>query len=451
MTHDPIPADVVARHATALPRYTSYPTANHFHAGVDHEAYRGWLGALPAGEAVSAYLHIPFCTDLCWYCGCSTKATRRYEPVAAYVDTLLAEIDATAAALPGKLRLDHLHWGGGSPDILAPADIERLAGALKRCFAIEPGAEFAVEIDPRLMSGQKASAFVRAGVTRVSLGVQDFDEEVQEAIGRIQSFAATKEAVNLFRARGVGSINIDLVYGLPRQSVSSLSRTLDQVLSLSPDRIALFGYAHLPHRMRNQRLIDEAALPPPLERFAQARAAAEGLRRAGYVALGIDHFAKPGDSLADGKLNRNFQGYTADGCETLIGFGASAIGRLPQGFAQNAPTVGVYAALVEAQGLASVRGFALTPDDRLRAHVIERLMCDFALDFSDLERGFGAAAASIKHEAEAVIAEDAEGFVERAPGGFRLTERGKPFVRHICARFDAYLSPGGSARHSLAI
>ncbi len=452
MTHDPIAPEVVARHATALPRYTSYPTANYFSAAVDRASYRAWLRALKPEQPVSAYLHIPFCQELCWYCGCSTKATKRYEPVAKYVDTLEAELAALSDALAHRPRLANLHWGGGSPDILSPAHIERLGAALQACFAFEPGVEFAVEIDPRLMTEQKAASFRRIGVDRISLGVQDFDEEVQEAIGRIQSFETTRKAVELFRERGVNSVNIDLVYGLPSQTEASLARTLDRVLALSPDRIALFGYAHLPHRMKNQRRIDEAALPGPIQRFAQSRAAARALVAAGYVELGIDHFAKPQDSLATGKLKRNFQGYTSDACETLIGIGASSIGRLPQGYVQNAPSVGAYAALVEAQGLATARGWALNEDDVMRAFVIERLMCDFAFSAEALTARFGVAAAGLLAEAATILAEDQEGFIESTPAGFRLTARGKPFVRHICARFDAHFrGSGGAARHSLAI
>lgn len=450
MTPEPIDADLIARHATSLPRYTSYPTANHFHAGVDHALYRAWLGALDPGKAVSAYVHVPFCQDLCWYCGCSTKATRRYEPVADYVATLEAEIASLCDALPGRLRLAHLHWGGGSPDILSPEDVARLTGALALAFELTPGAEFAVEIDPRLMNARKADSFVRAGVNRISLGVQDFDLAVQEAIGRLQSFDETRAAIDLFRDRGVGSVNLDLVYGLPRQSEASLARTLEQALSLAPDRIALFGYAHLPQRLKHQRLIDEATLPGPHERFAQARLAAKILESAGYVRLGIDHFALPSDTLAAGPLSRNFQGYTSDDCATLIGIGASAIGRLPQGFVQNAPSVGVHAALVETQGLATARGWTLSEDDEMRAFVIERLMCDFAFSRSALEARFGAAAARLAGEAEAILAAESEGFLERAPDGFRLSARGRPFVRHVAARFDAYLG-SSAAKHSLAL
>ncbi|WP_395666476.1 oxygen-independent coproporphyrinogen III oxidase [Methylocella sp.] len=447
---DPI---LVSRYAAALPRYTSYPTANHFHAGVDQAHMRAWLGALDRAQPVSAYLHVPFCRDLCWYCGCSTKATRRYAPVSDYVDTLEAELASVAEALGFRPRLAHLHFGGGSPDILTPADVERLVGALAMTFDFEPDMEFAVEIDPRLLTGPGVRAFSRAGVTRVSLGVQDFDLAVQEAIGRLQSFDETRSAVEAFRAAGAASVNLDLVYGLPRQTLASLSSTLDRALSLAPDRIALFGYAHLPQKLPQQRLVDEAALPGPAERFAQARLAEDRLAAAGYVRLGIDHFARPEDSLATSRLSRNFQGYTADGCETLIGLGASAISRFPQGYVQNAAAVGVYKTFVEADGLGAGRGFELSSEDRMRAFVIERLMCDFAFPGRELRARFGAAADALVAQAGALLAADDERFLAPTPQGFRLTARGRPFVRHIAARFDAYLEQGAAAgaKHSLAV
>ncbi|MBI1179622.1 MAG: oxygen-independent coproporphyrinogen III oxidase [Alphaproteobacteria bacterium] len=445
-------AALVARRAAALPRYTSYPTANHFGAGVGAADYRRWLAALPEGAALSLYLHIPFCDTLCWYCACSTRATRRYEPVARYLDALEAEIAAVSALAPARHRVTHIHWGGGSPDILTPADIARLAAALRARFAVEEDAEFAVEVDPRLMTAGKADALAAAGVTRISVGVQDFDPAVQQAIGRLQGVEVTREAIGLFRARGVRSVNVDLVYGLPRQTEASLAATVEQVLALAPDRIAVFGYAHLPRRVANQKLIDGAALPGAVERFAQSRLLAERLAQAGYVALGLDHFARPDDALATGALHRNFQGYTTDRADALIGLGASAIGLMPRGYVQNAVAAADYAARVAGGGLATVRGWALSDDDRARGFAIERLMCDFALSLDAVAARFGgAAAAAVRAVAGSVLADDEDGFVERTADGLRITERGRPFVRHVCARFDAYLDPEGGARHSLSV
>jgi oxygen-independent coproporphyrinogen-3 oxidase len=310
----------------------------------------------------------------------------------------------------------------------------------------------AVEIDPRLLTPGRVAAFAEVGVNRVSIGVQDFDETVQRAIGRVQGYETTREAVVRFREAGIGSINVDLVYGLPHQTTESVARTLTQVLDLAPDRIAIFGYAHLPDRLKHQRLIDNAALPGAIERFQQSKLLAEMLLGAGYVQLGLDHFAKPEDDLATVPLNRNFQGYTTDAADALIGFGASAISRLPQGYAQNAVAVDEYDRRLAAGGLATARGWRLSADDRMRAFVIERLMCDFAFSGRDLLRRFGGRAEPLIREAEAIVEEDEDGFVQRSGDGFNVTPRGRPFVRNICARFDAYLPREVSKRrHALSV
>jgi oxygen-independent coproporphyrinogen-3 oxidase len=446
----PLDAAMLSRKAAPTPRYTSYPTANHFSPSVDADSYRRWLGELAEGTALSLYLHIPFCESLCWYCACSTKATRRYEPVAAYLETLHAEMAAVAALLPRGHEVTHLHWGGGSPDILSADDIRRLGAALHERFRLGEGAEFAIEIDPRLMTADKAEALASIGVNRISVGIQDFDPAVQQAIGRMQSYEVSKAAIDLFRDRGVRSINVDLVYGLPHQTEASLARTMEQVLNLSPDRIAVFGYAHLPQRVANQRLIDEAALPGPVERFGLSRLLAGLLAKAGYVQLGLDHFARPDDALARQPLQRNFQGYTTDRAEALIGLGASAIGRLPQGYVQNAVAAADYAGRIGQGGLATARGWMLSDDDRLRAFIIERLMCDFDFSLAAITRQMGDPGDEIRQVAATVLQTDDDGFVEATADGFRLTERGRPFVRNICAQFDAHLDPG-AGKHSVSI
>lgn len=447
-----LPHDLIARHAAPLPRYTSYPTANHFSGEIGASEYGSWLAELPEAAALSLYLHIPYCRELCWYCGCSTKAIRRYDPVARYVDVITAEMDAIALRVPTGHRTTHIHFGGGSPDILLPTDIRRIGETLHRRYHIAQNAEIAVEIDPRLLDAPRADAFADVGVNRVSIGVQDFDEAVQRAIGRMQNFATTRHAVDLFRARGVGSINIDLVYGLPHQTEASVERTIAQVLDLDPDRIAIFGYAHLPSRLKHQRLIDDAALPGAAARFAQSSRLAAILTGHGYVQIGLDHFARTEDALAAAPLARNFQGYTTDQADALIGFGASAISRLPRGYAQNAVAVDEYERRLGDSGLATARGWALTRDDRIRAFVIERLMCDFAFSARDLDRRFGRDAEPLAREAEDFIEQDADGFVQRTGDGFRITPRGRAFVRNVCAHFDAYL-PRETARrrHALSV
>lgn len=444
--------DLIQRLAAPVPRYTSYPTANHFSPAVTSAHFSDWLAALPAEPTLSLYAHIPYCRELCHYCGCSTKAVRRYAPVEAYLVPLMAEIAHVSALVPPGHRVTHMHWGGGSPDILTPADIVRLGSAFRAQFAVAPDAEVAVEIDPRLLTAPQADSFAEIGVNRVSIGVQDFDARVQAAIGRAQSFEVTRRAAEMFRERGVRSLNVDLVYGLPHQTEDSAARTLGEVLALAPDRVAVFGYAHLPERLKHQRLIDPGALPGPIERFRQSRRIAELLEEAGYVQIGIDHFARSSDALAQGAIARNFQGYTTDTADALLGFGASAISRLPQGFAQNAVPVDDYTRRVAADGLAVVRGHEMAGDDALRAYLIERLMCAFFVSWGDLKERFGASVSRIRYEAEVAQRRDVDGLVALCEDGLRVTERGRPFVRTVCAWFDPYLS-GDMAlrRHALSV
>lgn len=446
--------DVIRRHSGPAPRYTSYPTAPHFHAGIGADAYRDWLAAVPADAGLSLYCHVPFCDTLCWFCGCHTKETRQYRPVADYVGTLVREIEAVAGRLPAGPVVRQIHWGGGSPTILSPDDISVLAAAIRRAFAVAPEAEFSVEIDPRMLDAARIDALVAAGLTRASFGVQDFDPKVQRAINRIQSFEETAQAIDAFRSRGVGSINVDVLYGLPHQTRGVLEETIGKVLELAPDRIALFGYAHVPWMKKHQAMIDEAALPDAVERFAQANRAAALIAGRGYVRIGIDHFALPRDSLAEaqrqGRLRRNFQGYTSDDCETLIGLGASAIGRFAEGYVQNAVPTGEYRRLVDGGHLAVVRGVALSDEDRVRAYAIERLMCDFRLGRSDLGVRFGAGADGLLADVALLAASDAEGFVALDDEALRITPKGRPFVRAICAALDPYFLDG-KGRHSIAV
>jgi oxygen-independent coproporphyrinogen-3 oxidase len=447
--------DVILRHAERpVPRYTSYPTAPHFHGGVDAATYRGWLQDLPANAALSLYIHVPFCDTLCWFCGCHTKITRQYAPIADYLAALVREVETIAALVPASSRVTHLHWGGGSPTILNPDDSRRLVERIYRAFRVDPAMEFAVEVDPRGMDGARIDALAESGLTRVSVGVQDFDPAVQKAINRVQSVEETRAVIERFREHGVRSLNIDAIYGLPGQHAPQLQRTLEEVARLEPDRVALFGYAHVPWMKRHQSMIDAAALPGVLERHAQAETAARQLEEAGYLRIGIDHFARADDELAaaarEGRLQRNFQGYTVDPADALIGLGASAIGRLPQGHVQNEPAIAAYARATLNGGLAAVRGVALSPEDQVRAEVIERLMCDLAFSSRQMRGRFGADADAVIAEAEEIVATDVDGFVVGTDDGFRITSAGRPFLRTVAARFDAYL-PGRPNGHSLAV
>ena len=426
--------------AMRVPRYTSYPTAPHFTDAIDATQYCSWLRAMSVDEPVSIYLHIPFCREMCWYCGCHTSVTRRRSPVSRYIACLAREIELVASKIDGRVQVGYVHWGGGSPTLLTPDDVGLIHGVLRDQLALSPLAESAVEIDPRTLTPELAAAFARAGVSRASLGVQSFDPRVQAAINRIQSFETTAAAVRMLRERGIPAINFDLVYGLPFQSVRSCLDTVEQALRLQPDRLAVFGYAHVPSFKPHQRKIDESALPDPAERNEQSRAIARALLVRGYRQIGLDHFALPGDSLASaaesGGLHRNFQGYTTDASHTLIGFGVSAIGRFPQGFVQNAVHIPDYERRVAAGSLATVRGYALTADDRRRASIIEQLMCDYRADVSGIETRLDEL--------------ESEGLVRRHGNLIEIAEDARPLVRVVAAAFDAKLAMS-NARHVTAI
>lgn len=447
--------ELIKRYAKPVPRYTSYPTAPHFHTGIDSATYARWLGELAADTPISLYIHVPFCDRLCWFCGCHTKQVLRYDPIAAYLPAVYLEIEKVAGLLGGRGKVVALHLGGGSPSMLQPADTVALAALIRRSFTVSGQFEFSVEIDPNDMTADRYDALAEAGVTRVSIGVQDFNPQVQAAINRIQTFEQTREVIEAMRERGVASSNLDILYGLPYQTIESVEATVDQVLALRPERIALFGYAHVPWMKTHQKMIDESALPGVAERLKQSLAAAERILSAGYVQVGIDHFALPTDGLAvaagAGHLHRNFQGYTTDAAPALIGFGASAIGSLPQGYVQNTVATGEYIRQVKADGLATGRGVALSADDRVRGWVIERIMCDFAVSVAELQSRFESdLTAPIIEEMRYAALYDGDGLVSFDGATFRVNEIGRPFVRSVAATFDAYLA-AGTGRHSVAV
>jgi oxygen-independent coproporphyrinogen-3 oxidase len=431
-----------------VPRYTSYPTAPHFSPQIGAEQYAGWLAALPAETSLSLYLHVPFCTDLCHYCGCNTKATRQRGPVDAYAEHLLAEIKLISA-LTGRRKTVHLHWGGGTPSILGEDWLRRIVDALGEAFDLSALREHNIELDPRRITQPLVTALAEIGVNRASLGVQEFAPHVQHAIGRIQPFELVERCVAMLRDAGINRLNFDLMYGLPKQGRADITRSAERAVSLRPTRIALFGYAHVPWFKKHQALIKESDLPGPQERLRQARIAAEVFEDAGYQSIGLDHFAFADDDLAiaarEQRLHRNFQGYTTDRADALIGFGASAIGKLPQGFVQNAIDAAGYARAVEAGQPATVKGIALNDDDRLRAGLIERLMCDLRLDLSR----FGGTA-QFHDEMNALSPLADAGLVIVDDQTIMITETGRPLVRLAAAAFDAYLA-GNQARHSLAV
>ncbi|WP_426443156.1 oxygen-independent coproporphyrinogen III oxidase [Bradyrhizobium genosp. P] len=441
---------VVRRYAGYnVPRYTSYPTAADFSADIGTKDHEAWLAGLDGRQAVSVYLHVPYCREICPYCGCNTKMAVRDDVIDAYRQALEAEIDLVASLVGERPEISRLHWGGGTPSILGPDGLRSVIAALRRQFPFANGFEHAIELDPRHVSVSLVDALAERGVTRASLGVQDVNPLVQAAIGRLQPLSVIKTAVERLRSAGIEYLNLDLMYGLPLQTAASIRRTCALVAAMAPDRIACFGYAHLPLLKANQRQIDGAKLPSQDQRIDQAEAMSEELIRAGYVRIGIDHFAKPGDTLgqaaATGKLHRNFQGYTDDGSRVLLGLGASSISTFADGFVQNVTDVPRYVSAIEAGSLAPARGCRLDERDQQRARIIERLMCDFAV-------GLDAVAPNVDFRDEmAMLAPmQSDGLVEIDGGRLTVTEAGRAVVRVIAATFDTYRS-SPAAQFSKAI
>jgi oxygen-independent coproporphyrinogen-3 oxidase len=444
----------IEKYAAPVPRYTSYPTAPHFNDQVDGKKYISWLKGLKERDRLSLYVHIPFCDRLCWFCGCNTKQTLKYGPVKSYLSRVYKEIAMVADEISSSAVVTSVHLGGGSPTLLEPQDLIRLRHVLHAHFKFAPDAEISIEIDPSDVTPEKIAGMIDFGMTRASIGVQDFSEKVQEAINRPQSYEVTRDVVYALRDAGVKSINLDVLYGLPYQTTERLLETVDKTLSLRPDRVALFGYAHVPWMKTHQKMIDEAALPGTIERFEHAIMAGDRLANAGYDRIGFDHFALPSDTMAkamaDGSLRRNFQGYTVDNSDALIGFGGSAIGETSDGYFQNIVATGQYMAAIDRGEFPIAKGFELDDMDRARGWVIEQLMCFFKFDKDELVKRFGDLAPTILNDAGYIAAADKDGFVLNDNKHFGLTQKGKPFVRAIAAQFDTYFGQG-TARHSKAV
>ncbi len=437
-----------------VPRYTSYPTAAQFGA-LEEARYRDWLrqGVRP-GDTLSLYVHVPFCRELCWYCACHTKPTRSAARIRAYTEALLAEVALLAESLPPHAGVSHLHLGGGTPSILGAEGLGALLAALRERFHIRDDAELAIELDPRLLDEALAGALAGIGFNRASLGVQDIAPEVQSRIGRPQPAEQVARAMKWLRAAGIGGINLDLMYGLPGQTIAHVEASARFAAWLRADRVAVFGYAHVPWMRPHQQAIDATLLPGVVARLGQAERAEAVLRRMGYEALGLDHFALPGDPLTqaarEGSLRRNFQGYTTDRAPVLLGLGPSAIGSLPGGHAQNETDERRYREQVQAGHLPVVRGVAATREDRQRAALIERLMCDFALDIDAQAESEPGMRAILDEGLERMLPLCCNGLVRREGARLEVLPAGRRFVRQVAACFDAYLAPGAK-RHSAAV
>lgn len=431
------------------PRYTSYPTAPHFHAGVDAAVYGDWLDTLDRGKPISLYLHVPYCKSLCWYCGCNTRATTQDGPVEAYLKVLLKELTLVADRLPGRMKVSHLALGGGTPAILSPSQMDRLMAAIRDRFDFLADAELAIEIDPRHFTRDDAQGLARNGFTRASTGVQSFDPAVQRAINRIQPYELVEAAFNRLREAGVMKINADLLYGLSLQSEDSARASAEAAAALNPDRLAVFGYAHVPHMKAHQRLIKDEDLPAAKARLKQADAMEAALTACGYYRIGIDHYARPDDpmtrALETGTLRRNFQGYTTDKAETLIALGASAIGQTPQGHVQNKADVRAWMLDVDAGRLPVGKGVEVSREDAMRAAIIEQVMTYLSVDPEAVAACFGLPAPEADIE-DLTLA----GVVGVESGRIIVNPAYRPLARLVAAAFDGYLA-SSEARHSVSV
>lgn len=451
-----ITADLLRKYDRPGPRYTSYPTAVEFSGSCSWDTYEAKLeeAAAHVSEPLSLYVHLPFCEERCTFCGCAVIATRRREVVARYLDAVQREIDMVADRLRHRRRVVQYHWGGGTPTYLTSAQMTALHAGVERHFSIDQRAEVAIEVDPRVTTPEQIDVLRSLGFNRLSMGVQDFTPEVQDAIGRRQSESATQSLFYYARGAGFDSINIDLVYGLPRQRLETFRRTLDSVVTMRPERIAVYSYAHVPWLRPNQTRIDRRDLPSAASKLDLFGAAVDAFLDAGYCQIGMDHFARPDDELArtaaHGALHRNFMGYTTKPATDMIGVGISAIGDVQGMYAQNVKKLSTYAAALDAGRLPIERGLVLSPDDLVRRFVITQLMCNFAVDIADVERRFGLSFEEYfaRELIELAAGPAAHGFVTMRPDRLQVTTRGRLFVRNICMAFDKYLRRN-PARHRM--
>lgn len=429
------------------PRYTSYPTAPRFSGDFGAAEFRGEIvksNSEDNSSDLSLYFHIPFCDTLCYFCGCTTIITRNRQRIDEYVDYLIKEIHLVAGLLNPQRKVAQLHWGGGTPTYLDPLQIKRLFAAIREHFDFTADAEVSVEIDPRELSEAHLDALQEVGFNRASLGVQDFSVTVQQAINRLQSEELTRRVFDGLRARNFESINLDLIYGLPFQTVASFEATLQRILDISPDRLAVFNYAHVPWMKKHQRVIDEKSLPNPATKLQILKSTIETLTSSGYVYIGMDHFAKPDDELTkafyDKKLHRNFQGYsTRPGCD-LYAFGMSSISQVDDVYAQNVKDIPTYFRALDAGELATEKGYRLDADDRIRRHVITRLMCDFELDKRAIEERFGLQFDDYFKDALAQLEPMVfDGLVEQTEDKLVVTREGALLIRNVAMAFDAHL------------
>ena len=456
--NDDFDASLVARYGESAPRYTSYPPATQFHSQFGPDDLARVLTERPAGRPWSLYVHVPFCESVCYYCACNKTVTKHHDRAGSYVARVARELALLSPLLGARAPLDQLHWGGGTPTFLSHDEMRTLMCAIAERFALRPddGGEYSIEIDPRHASDATLTLLRSIGFNRLSLGVQDFDPQVQRAINREQSFALVRHVAETARSLGFRSLSVDLIYGLPRQTRDSFARTIDRLLDIAPDRVSLFNYAHLPERFKPQRRINAAEIPDGLTKIAILSGTAQALARAGYVYIGLDHFAKADDELAlaqrDRTLARNFQGYSTRGHLDVLGVGASAVSRIGGIYSQNAWDLKEYETLVDQGTLPVRRGFELSADDQLRREVINDLLCHMECDVAAVEARHGLRFATyFASELARLEPFIHDGLVEMDGGKIHVTARGQILVRAVCVIFDRYLLEADRRRFSRVV
>ena len=441
---------LIRKHDRPGPRYTSYPTADRFVEAFDRKAYANWLGKRNIGGvnlALSLYVHLPFCNTICYYCGCNKVITKDRGRSSKYIDYLGKELALVSRLLEGPRRIEQLHWGGGTPTFLSNDEMSELMAMLHAHFDFDPNGEYAIEIDPRSVNDSTFETLGKLGFNRASLGVQDFDPEVQKAVNRIQPPEMTEQAILAARAHGMKSVNIDLIYGLPKQTVMSFKKTLERTVALAPDRIALYSYAHLPTVFKPQRRIVEADLPTPEAKLQVLTLAIRHLSEAGYVYIGMDHFARPEDELniarRQGRLHRNFQGYSTRSECDLLAFGVSAISKIGPTYAQNVRTLDEYYDRLDHDELPVLRGIELSPDDIVRRAVIQALMCQFQVSIESIDVAYLIDFKRYFAEELALLRDyEQDGLVTVDEQWITVTPKGRLLVRAIGIVFDRYLRQG---------
>ncbi len=437
---------LLEKHATNAPRYTSYPTAVDWTREFDAESYPALLArAASSDEPLSLYVHLPFCAKMCLFCGCNVVVSKSVSRIDAYLERLEKEFDFVGASGIGRRKVRQCHWGGGTPTQLSVAQMERVQRAFERNFELARDAEVAIEVDPRVTTREQVAWLAARGFNRVSLGVQDFDPRVQEAIARVQSEEETRAIVDAAREHGIGSVNIDLIYGLPHQTPASFERTIERVLEIRPERVALFHYAHVPWMKKHQAALEDAPTPDAATKLAIFAMALERFSSGGWTYIGLDHFALPQDelsrALAEGKLQRNFMGYTTRRGADMVSLGVSSIGEVGGAFVQNASNEAEYLAKIDERGFATWRGHASSAEDRLRRDVIVGLMCNGVLEKDDIERRHGVDFdAHFASELRQLAPMVDDGLVVLEPRAIRITPVGQLFLRNAALPFDQYLA-----------